>query len=120
MNLATNKTTPFKKACVEFLIITDSNAECSYWVKQEEGAERTEVHGDWYPAKCHLPTSHVYVMTEADGMHLHSQILTGDDWRHLDDNGLLGPFTDQILSGSEPHAALSMLRAQGHSTSTAI
>lgn len=35
-----------KKASVEFLIITDSNAECSYWVEQEEGADRSESYGD--------------------------------------------------------------------------
>lgn len=100
----------FKKVSAEFLIITQSNAECSYWVKQEEGAEHEEIHGDWYPEECQLPTSHVYVMIEADGVNLYSLILTGDDWRYLEVSGLLQPFTDEILSGAEPHAVLSGLR----------
>jgi|SRR5476651_1293425 len=100
----------FKKVSAEFLIITDGNAECSYWVEQEEGSARAESYGDWYPEECHLPTSHVYVTTEADGMNLYGQVLTGDDWRHLEDRGLLQSFTDQILAGAEPHAVLSMLR----------
>ncbi len=69
----------FKKASAEFLIITGSNGECSYWVEKEEGAERVESCGDWHPKECQSPTSHVYVMTEADGVNLYSQILTGDD-----------------------------------------
>ncbi|WP_219096174.1 hypothetical protein [Pseudomonas sp. UMAB-40] len=106
----------FKKASAEFLIVTDSNAECSYWVEQEEGSERAESYGDWYPEECPSPTSHVYVMTEADGVKLYSQILTGDDWRHLEENGLLQSFTDQILAGAEPRAVLSGLRDLGHPT----
>lgn len=104
----------FKKASAEFLIITGSNAECSYWVEKEEGAERAESYGDWHPKECQSPTSHVYVMTEADGVNLYSQILTGDDWRHLEENGLLQWFTVQILAGAEPHAVLSGLRDHGH------
>lgn len=108
----------FKKVTVEFLIVTDSNAECSYWVEQEEGADRAESYGDWYPRECNLPTSHVCVMTEADGVDLYSQILSGDDWRQLEDKGLLHTFTDQILAGAEPHAVLSSLVAHGHSTAS--
>jgi hypothetical protein len=104
----------FKKSCAEFLIITCSKAECSYWVEQEECAERAESYGDWYPEECNLATSHVYVTTEADGVNLYSQILSGDDWRHLEENGLLQPFTDQILAGGEPHAVLSELRDHRH------
>ncbi|ETK22708.1 MULTISPECIES: hypothetical protein [Pseudomonas] len=106
----------FKKVSVDFLIITDSNAECSFWVEQEEGADCAESYGDWYPRECHSPTSHVYVMTEADGMKLYSQILTGDDWRNLEENELLQSFTDQILAGAEPLAVLSGLRDLGHPT----
>lgn len=40
----------FKKSTAEFLIITCSKAEFSYWVEQEEGAERAESYGDWYPS----------------------------------------------------------------------
>lgn len=41
----------FKKSTTEFLIITCSKAEFSYWVEQEEGAERAESYGDWYPPR---------------------------------------------------------------------
>jgi hypothetical protein len=105
---------PFKKASADFLIITDDNAEGSYTVDQEDGAASVESVTSWFPEECHSPTSHVYVMTEADGMNLFSQILTGDDWRHLEDNDLLQPFTDQILAGAEPQAVMSMLRDRGH------
>lgn len=108
----------FKKVTVEFLIVTDSNAECSYWVEQEEGADRAESYGDWYPRECHSPTSHVYVMTEADGVNLYSQILSGDDWRQLEDKELLHTFTERILAGAEPHSVLSLLGAHGHSTAS--
>ena len=59
---------------------------------------------------------HVYVMIEADCVNLYSQILTGDDRRHLEGNGLLQPFTDQILASVEPYAVLSMLRDHGQPT----
>lgn len=100
----------------QFLIITDSNAECSNWVEQEEGADLAESYGDWYPRECHLPTSHAYVVTEADGENLYRQILSGGDWHQLEGKELLHTFTDQILAGAEPHAVLLRLRAHGHST----
>lgn len=100
----------------QFLIITDSNAECSNWVEQEEGAYRTESYGDWYPRECHLPTSQAYVVTGADGESLYRHILSGGDLHQLEGNELLRTFTDQILGGAEPHAVLLRLRAHGHSS----
>lgn len=105
----------FKNVSAEFLIVTQGGAERSYWVKQD-GCERKVTHGGWFPRDCGLPTSHVYVMIEADGMPLHSQILSGDDWEHMARNvRLRGRFYDLILTGSEPKQALALL-ANKHST----
>lgn len=97
-----------KEASVEFLIITQGGAECSFWVKQE-GSRRTEIHGSWFPRECESPTAYVYVMTKAEGKQLHSQILTGEDWELLEYSGLRQPFFDMILAGAEPHVALQQV-----------
>ncbi|RMN17122.1 hypothetical protein ALQ64_03140 [Pseudomonas cannabina] len=108
LSLVINGRWPIKQANVEFLVITQSNAEHSVYVKQKD-SKLTLIRGGWYPDVCHELPSHVYVMVEADGINLHSYILDGDDWRYLDNNDLVMSYTGKILLGLSPDVALAEL-----------